>query len=485
VRADAIVKACSCEESWLQAAVLYGDNRPAFQQLTHQLKSCVESFQEVTQSLFRSSEIDKPSNVVAVAIHDDEADEDFRADVENLMERLEELVKQACIVDKEKLDLSSYLIEREKNRSRKIHLDPNGPADGLSDVPKFYEVDTKDIFHVDHIGRGAFGVVSKVRWLGLMCAQKLLELPKEAVLKEVCALVALNHPYIVQLLCCKLGCSSDKPMASLVMELMPMNLHDYILQQQKNPLSAQERLPAAIDVMLQIAVGVEYLHGQAVVHRDLKSMNILVAPSTHEGLQREGYADIKLTDFGLAKMKVHEKFAFPTVGGSSKCANLGTPNWMAPEAMDIPESQRIDWRKADTYSFGITCSEILLGNVPYCEVEGRVRQKVKEGLRPVLPESCPLYLSDLLQRCWAKNPEERPSFEEIVHNLTQFKTRLLMGLEPYKSNPCTSKSVQLLEKLRSISLFSKNVLNAKFDRRSLLCPDESVSSSLCFDISKF
>lgn len=116
-------------------------------------------------------------------------------------------------------------------------------------------------------------------------------------------------------------------------------------------------MQATIDIMLQMAQGMEYLHDHEIVHRDLKSSNILVAPLQVALLCDEGYADVKSADFGLTKTLAHD-LTNPTR------VNVGTTRWRAPEACkeaDLNIHCKIDWKTADVYSFAMTCSEILTG----------------------------------------------------------------------------------------------------------------------------
>ncbi len=85
---------------------------------------------------------------------------------------------------------------------------------------------------------------------------------------------------------------------------MPTNLEKHIVA--RNVSREYPFMPqAAIDIMSQIALGVDYLHRQGVVHRDLKPNNILVSPNPNPELCDEGYVEVKLADFGLAKTKVN------------------------------------------------------------------------------------------------------------------------------------------------------------------------------------
>ncbi|KAG8702462.1 hypothetical protein FRC08_003474 [Ceratobasidium sp. 394] len=171
---------------------------------------------------------------------------------------------------------------------------------------------------------------------------------------------------------------------------------------------------------LQLALAVEYLHKEDVVHGDIKGDNLL--------LDRDGTA--KLTDFGLAIMKDQVfKFSQTDPGG-------GTIRWMAPELYgDDPQRSRetdiyatgmtmlVRLRIAARYIFSNFVQEILTGNVPFRECSSgpsviravieRRTPSVKDLLtEPAEPKT--IVMVGIMQWCWKHEPKERPTARRIV-----------------------------------------------------------------------
>jgi serine/threonine protein kinase len=126
-----------------------------------------------------------------------------------------------------------------------------------------------------------------VAW-GTFCRKMFPWRNHKSYQKEASILARLDHPNIVPSFC---YVTSDRS-CSIVMELLDEDLHDLM---QRKPLDGPFELLEAIDIMLQIAEGMRYLHQNKVIHRDLKSMNILVKCGEH--------VSIKVADFGLSKIK--------------------------------------------------------------------------------------------------------------------------------------------------------------------------------------
>ncbi len=189
-------------------------------------------------------------------------------------------------------------------------------------------------------------------------------------------------------------------------------------------------LLTAINIMAQIAEAMNYLHKSGVMHRDLKASNVLI--NIVEG-QDDSSLSVKLADFGLSKLKLHDsKYTTKMVG---------TTCWRAPEAFEDEANIEKYRKSANVYSFALVFFEVLTGEIPFKGVPlTNVLQCICNGMRPHLPpvEYCPGYLSALIEKCWATNPAERPQFPEISQLLACCKNLILMHSCPSPRNfSCT------------------------------------------------
>jgi serine/threonine protein kinase len=138
-----------------------------------------------------------------------------------------------------------------------------------------------------------------------------------------------------------------------------------------------------------------------VIHRDLKPANILV----------DRCGRIRIGDFGLAR-EDSELWSKP---------GAGTAQYMAPE---ILLSRGKPTTKVDVFAFGLILYEILFGEkvFPSDLTEGRLSEMHVNGNRPKIPENLDCQVRQIIEACWATNPDDRPSFEDIfeVSELADF-----------------------------------------------------------------
>lgn len=220
-------------------------------------------------------------------------------------------------------------------------------------------------------------------------------------------MAGLKHPRVVRLLACCL----EPPNVCLVQELaengsLHSALHPPTGGVTKRCLDYLTLLRIAID----IADGMSYLH-PSLVHRDLKTQNILLDRSCRA----------QVCDFGIAKFK--ERTFLTTLK-----AQAGTPAYMAPEMFE--GSSEIS-EKCDVYSFAVILWEMVSGEVPW---DGATPMQVifavgVQRQRLPLPPSCPAALQMLIERCWTADPGLRPGFPEILQSLLVERRRALAVTE--------------------------------------------------------
>jgi hypothetical protein len=279
------------------------------------------------------------------------------------------------------------------------------------------------------LGSGGFGQVNEVTWLQQLCAVKRIHNgdPKEVKISRGC-----NHPNIVQFF----WFWEQERISYIIMERMPEDLSDHIRRLVERNGGRPFQLHVAIDIMLQIAKAMRYLHNKKpdkIVHRDLKTKNILVRPLTDHS---QGYVHVKLADFGISK------FYNMSVTSSPMSLNTGTTAYAAPEIFN-PQSKYGSNSsklppKIDVWSFAMVCSEILTGTAPYhderrTDLHAKIEQM--DDFRPSLPSDIPEDLRYCITRCWACDPRKRPTFIEICKMLKTAKAQSL-GIIHFTSSKC-------------------------------------------------
>lgn len=284
----------------------------------------------------------------------------------------------------------------------------------------------KDLHVKRRIGSRSYGEVKEIIWMGENFAMRHMFTNVEMFVQEISAMSKILHPNLIHAISSFVD--KDRNECCLVMELMHKDLRSFINENS----SPRKRIPfsllRAVDFILQVAKGMEYLHAHDIIHGALKSSNVLVKVGPIEG-----QIHLKISDFGLVKSNLLSSKYLSSQGDIPPCW------WRAPEVQNIrPEDEAAAkvyptkyTDKVDVYSFGMMCYEILTGKVPFDD--GRVKSdiaKVKTGERPLIPSTFPRYISSFIKRCWHADPNLRPSFSSICRILRHIKRKLYLVSDP-------------------------------------------------------
>ena len=260
---------------------------------------------------------------------------------------------------------------------------------------KAINIEVDDLQLSGQIGAGGFGTVYKATRLSTAEVVAVKELRSDrltvgswaSLYAEVETMASVRDQFVLELV----GAHITEPYRIITRFCSGKSLFDRLHRaaKQMKPLS-----PTRLTIIAyEVAVGMEHLHSMNIVHRDLKTLNIL--------LDEED--DGCVADFGLSgMMKDNQELA----GG------VGTPHYTAPEVL----SHARYGPKVDSFSYGVVLWEMLNRKVPYGDMSHMAiyEHVVTRGWRlPIAPET-PECLKRMITRCWSKNPNDRPDFSEIV-----------------------------------------------------------------------
>ncbi|CAH8524220.1 unnamed protein product [Dicrocoelium dendriticum] len=261
---------------------------------------------------------------------------------------------------------------------------------------------------LSELGDGAFGKVFKTRRKSddVQAALKKVEFESELELEdfmvEIDILTDFKHHNILSLL--EVYIYDNK--LWMFLELCGGGALDSIMNSLDKPLTEfQIRF-----VSREVLSGLDFLHKNLIIHRDMKAGNILLTSSY----------EVKLADFGVSARLTNEKQKRDTF--------IGTPYWMAPEVVmcEALKESPYNW-KADIWSLGITLIELAQMRPPYNEINPtRVLLKITKSEPPTLskPKLWSTEFSQILSRCLQKDPNKRPECRELlldpfVQNVTE------------------------------------------------------------------
>jgi ankyrin repeat protein len=246
------------------------------------------------------------------------------------------------------------------------------------------------------LGEGGFGEVVQGTWRQMDVAIKRLHMKQmsaEALAdfkNEAAIMAQLRSPHTVTLFGITLS-----PEYTMVMECMPRGALCDVLHSSE-PLPWATRQQIALDMSL----GLSFLHHERMLHRDLKSMNVLLDNHFHA----------KLADFGLSKIKQESNTT------SAKGQSVGTVAWKAPELFKRGCKYTSE---CDVYSLGMTLWELASRKIPFADANdnGEISVWVLQGEQETIPADTPDGIKTVIQACWSSQADQRPSADKVVELL--------------------------------------------------------------------
>ncbi|GAB2282343.1 serine threonine-protein kinase [Dionaea muscipula] len=338
----------------------------------------------------------------------------------------------------DKIDFKNWDMQLEKHLSRVWSRDL-----GTSRKKEEWEIDLAKLDLKSVIARGTYGTVYKGAYDGQDVAVKVLDWGEEGVntAAEIAAIRAsfkqevsvwhkLEHPNVTKFIGASMGTSNLKAPTNnnntpsrnessfpseaccVIVEYLPAGtLKNYLFRNRKRKLA----IKVVIQLALDLSRGLSYLHKQKIVHRDVKSENMLL----------DSQRNLKIADFGVARVEAQNP--------RDMTGETGTLGYMAPEVLDGKPYNR----KCDVYSFGICLWEIYCCDMPYpnlsfAELSVAV---VRQNVRPEIPRCCPSSLASIMKKCWDANPDKRPDMDEVVKLLEAVDTSKGGGMIPEDQVP--------------------------------------------------
>ncbi|PON64947.1 Phytochrome [Parasponia andersonii] len=276
-----------------------------------------------------------------------------------------------------------------------------------------YEILWEDLTIGEQIGQGSCGTVYHGLWYGSDVAIKVFskqEYSDDVILsfrQEVSLMKRLRHPNVLLFM----GAVTSPERLCIVTEFLPRGSLFRLLQRNTTKLEWRRRVHMALD----IARGMNYLHhcNPPIIHRDLKSSNLLVDRNW----------TVKVGDFGLSRLK-HETYLTTKTG-------KGTPQWMAPEVLRNEPSDE----KSDVYSFGVILWELATEKIPWDNLNsmqvigavGFINQRLE------IPKDVDPQWVSIIESCWHSDPAHRPTFQELLERLRELQRQYALQFQAASS----------------------------------------------------
>ena len=328
--------------------------------------------------------------------------------------------------------------------------------DPLENIKELEEVEDLG----EEIGRGAYGLVKKVSLHGTICAakdihailvnyasEKELERIKKSFLEECVKSSKLFHPNIVQFLGIHYP-SKQAQLPWLVMELLDCSLAGFVKKYDKESVS----LFVKASMFCDISLGIQFLHGRNIIHRDLSSNNVLLTK----------HLTAKISDLGVAKL-------VDPSGTKSHTVAPGTQHFLPPEVIsDAPKSRY--GNSIDVFSLGCIMIHVTIHEWPAPLPETHYDPKLKKKVALSEIERREAYLNQiqelpelkvLIENCLHDDPGLRPNATKMVDELRKLK------ISYQKNSSFASNEMNAVEFEKCLKLQEKRISEKQLEIQKL------------------
>ncbi|KAK0405342.1 hypothetical protein QR680_017935 [Steinernema hermaphroditum] len=252
------------------------------------------------------------------------------------------------------------------------------------------------------LGEGAFGEVfladyttekGEIKVAVKTMRNEVNRIDRLKFMKEARLMRKFQHKNVVKII----GLAVHENPILLVMEVCPGGALLSYLRRNKDNLSQETKLRFSTEG----AAGLDYLASQGLIHRDIATRNCLLTATQ----------ELKISDFGMSEQKKQIQ---------DKKLDKVPIKWLAPETMQ----ERIYNTKTDVWSYGVMLWEIYAhGKEPYPKMSNmQTRAKIiVQNYRMEIPKDTPSEVAKLIGECWARSPNDRPTFAKIFETLSAVK----------------------------------------------------------------
>ncbi|XP_015592435.1 tyrosine-protein kinase Btk29A isoform X2 [Cephus cinctus] len=279
---------------------------------------------------------------------------------------------------------------------------PVPPTAGLSHDK--WEIDPAELHLLEELGSGQFGVVRRGKWRGSIdVAVKMMKegtMSEDDFIEEAKVMTKLQHQNLVQLYGV---CSKDRPIYIVTEYMRHGSLLNYL---RRHESSLNSNVGLLLDMCIQVCKGMAYLERHNYIHRDLAARNCLVGSENV----------VKVADFGLARYVLDDQY---TSSGGTKFPI----KWAPPEVLNYTRFSS----KSDVWAYGVLMWEVFTcGKMPYGRLKNtEVVDRVQRGIILDKPKACFKEVYEVMRKCWAHGPEDRPSFRILKEQLINVSQGLL------------------------------------------------------------